>query len=79
MFESAVVQGVARTMRTYFLNRDPITNLKTSYIDLSPGTPGPGDSDDYMVAHIKVDSAGGTGYDFVHLDSAFDSTGSQFP
>jgi hypothetical protein len=79
MFESAVVQGVARTMRTYFLNRDPITNLKTSYIDLSPGTPGAGDSDDYMVAQIKTDSAGGSGFGPAHLDSAFDSTGSQFP
>ena len=79
MFESAVVQGVARTMRTYFLNRDPITNRKTSYIDLSPGTPGAGDSDDYMVAQIKVDSAGGLGFVPAHLDSAFDSTGSQFP
>jgi hypothetical protein len=78
-FEYAVIQGVAKTMRTYYLNRDPVTGLATGYIDLSPGRPAPGDSADYMVAHIRVDSAGGTGYEFAHLDSGFDSIGDHFP
>ena len=78
-FEFAVVQGVARTIRTYFFNRDPVTGQPLGYIDLSPGTPSPGDSADYMVAHIRIDSAGGTGYDYAHLDSAFDSIGDHFP
>ena len=78
-FQYSVTQGVAKTLRTYFFNRDPITGAPSGYIDLSPGTPSPGDSDDYMIAVIQVDSAGGTGIGIAHLDSAFDSIGDQFP
>ena len=78
-FQYAVIQGVAKTMRTYFFNRDPVTGVPSGYIDLSPGTPSPGDSDDYMIAALMVDSAGGTGITIAHLDSAFDSLGDHFP
>jgi hypothetical protein len=78
-FEYAVIQGVAKTLRTYYFNRDPITGVASGYIDLSPGTPSPGDSDDYMIAVIQVDSAGGTGIGIAHLDSNFDSLGDHFP
>ena len=80
IFEYAVVQGVAKTMRTYYLNRDPVTGQATGYIDLSPGPlpNSPGDSADYMVAHIRIDSEGGTGYNYAHLDSAFDSLSDHF-
>ena len=79
MFQSAVVQGVARTMRSFFLNRDPITNQVTTYYTPGFSSRGVGDSSDYLVAHLRIDSAGGTGYDYAHLDSSFDSIGDQFP
>jgi hypothetical protein len=79
-FQYVTLQGVAKTMRTYYLNRDPITGAVTGYIDLSPGTPSPGDSADYMETLIMVDSAGGTGISGpAYLDSSFDSIGDVFP
>ena len=44
-FQYAVTQGVAKVLRTYYFNRDPVTGVATGYVDLSPGTPSPGDSD----------------------------------
>ena len=74
-FDYAMVQGVARTVRTYYLNRDPITGLTSGYIDLSSGTPGPGDSADYMADLVIIESDGGAvGFGSpLYLDSSFDS------
>jgi hypothetical protein len=63
-FDYAIVNGVARTVRSYFLG---------NFIDLSPGTPSPGDPQDYMADVIVVDSAGGQGLIIAAYDSAWDS------